>query len=299
MSSSHLWRIFNIRFFLPIYFFRICSCFFTFLKLPGQSFFTVLYEFLDFCNARLHKPTFYITRYTEFPVALSSMAPNIHEILIDIGCGKSPFSLFLSFYDKKITASDISFTDLNDLKTSSGNYYPKAKLPFFTCADSQSLPFKTASFDKLFCISVLEHLPGESDKNTISEALRILKPGGKAFFSFEMDETFCEEKIENSGDRSDYCKRYSKKNITELFFNRPDFAIAEEGIFTRFLGIRKFYKMNRPVWNHLLLDWIQPFFAPLFMMSRQRILETNRIPYESWGYVILQKKGKHPKVLPF
>ncbi len=294
MSSSHLWRIFNIRFFLPLFLFRILSFFFTCLKLPGQSFFSVLYEFLDFCNARLHKPTFYITRYTEFPIALSSMAPSIHETLIDIGCGKSPFPLFLSFCDKNITASDICFTDLNDLKTSSGNYYPEAKLPFFICADSQALPYKPASFDKLFCISVLEHLPGDADRNTISEALRILKPGGKAFFSFEMNENFCEEKNENSGDLSDYCKRYSKKNILSLFFKRPDSDIAEEGIFTRFLGIRKFYKMNRPPWKHQLFDWLQPLFSPLFMICKRSILKTNKIPSESWGYVILQKKGKHP-----
>lgn len=294
MSSSHLWRIFNIRFFLPIFLFRIMACIFTFLKLPGRSFFYVLYSFLDFCNAKLHKPTFYITRYTEFPIALSSMAPSIHESIIDIGCGKSPFSLFLSFGDKKVMAADLCFSDLNSLKTSSGNYYPQSKLPFFICSDTQSLPFKTASFDKLFCISVIEHIPGEGDKNTISEVLRVLKPGGKAFFSFEMNENFYEEGIEKTNTLSDYCKRYSKENILKLFFNRTDCDIAENGIFSHFLGIRKFYKMNRPTWKHELFDWVQPFFSPLFILSKKSILKSNNIPCESWGYVILQKKREAP-----
>ena len=295
MSSSHLWSFFNIRFYLPVFIIRISAFSFRLFNLPGQSFFRVLYEFLDFCNRKLHKPTFYITRYTEFPLAISSLSPNIHEQIVDIGCGTSPFPLFLSFCDKKITAADISFHDLNIQKTSSGFHYPAEKLPNFICANSQSLPFKNDSFDKLFCISVIEHLPGETDLKTISEALRILKPDGKAFFSFEMNEKHIEENIKNPGKSSSYCKRYNREDIMNLFFHRKDSLVIDNGCFTRFVGIRKLYQMNRSPWKHQLFDWIQPLFSGLFMMNKTNLSGAKRIPPESWGFVILQKKREAPE----
>ena len=43
-------------------------------------------------------------------------------------------------------------------------------------ADGQSLPFQAASFDAVFCINVLEHVP--SPKALVAETARVLRAGG-------------------------------------------------------------------------------------------------------------------------
>ena len=43
-------------------------------------------------------------------------------------------------------------------------------------ASAQELPFPDATFDKVVCTEVLEHVP--DDKRALSEMVRVLKPGG-------------------------------------------------------------------------------------------------------------------------
>jgi SAM-dependent methyltransferase len=47
----------------------------------------------------------------------------------------------------------------------------------FTLGDVQTLPFKTASFDLIVTIDVMEHIP--DDRATFAEYTRILRPGGR------------------------------------------------------------------------------------------------------------------------
>jgi SAM-dependent methyltransferase len=45
-------------------------------------------------------------------------------------------------------------------------------------ADMVQLPFKDRSFDRVFSISVIEHLPDDLDSEALKEIARVLKPGG-------------------------------------------------------------------------------------------------------------------------
>lgn len=47
----------------------------------------------------------------------------------------------------------------------------------FKKADVRNIPYKTDSFDRIFCISVIEHI-WDNPMNSIKELLRVLKPGG-------------------------------------------------------------------------------------------------------------------------
>jgi SAM-dependent methyltransferase len=46
-------------------------------------------------------------------------------------------------------------------------------------ADGRGLGFASASFDKVYSISVLEHIPGEGDSACAAELGRVLAPGGR------------------------------------------------------------------------------------------------------------------------
>jgi SAM-dependent methyltransferase len=50
-----------------------------------------------------------------------------------------------------------------------------------------TLPFDDNSFDKVFCVCVLEHLTSEVRRNVMKEISRVLKTGGVAAFTFDYD----------------------------------------------------------------------------------------------------------------
>lgn len=50
-----------------------------------------------------------------------------------------------------------------------------------------TLPFGDNSFDKVFCVCVLEHLTSEVRRNVMKEISRVLKPGGIAALTFDYD----------------------------------------------------------------------------------------------------------------
>jgi SAM-dependent methyltransferase len=50
-------------------------------------------------------------------------------------------------------------------------------------ASATDLPFPDASFDVVTSVDVIEHVPAELSPTMVEEALRVLKPGGLAFFA--------------------------------------------------------------------------------------------------------------------
>jgi ubiquinone/menaquinone biosynthesis C-methylase UbiE len=52
---------------------------------------------------------------------------------------------------------------------------------------SRPLPFQNDSFNRVYCICVLEHLPSDVRRKTMSEIKRVLKPGGFAAMTFDYD----------------------------------------------------------------------------------------------------------------
>ena len=59
--------------------------------------------------------------------------------------------------------------------------YARQHYPFksFLTIEPGPLPFPDSSFATVSCIEVVEHLPWETDVNTLGELYRVLEPGGK------------------------------------------------------------------------------------------------------------------------
>ena len=51
--------------------------------------------------------------------------------------------------------------------------------------DARQLPFDDQAFDRVFCVSVLEHIP-DGHQQAINEIVRVLRPGGRALITFDM-----------------------------------------------------------------------------------------------------------------
>ena len=63
-----------------------------------------------------------------------------------------------------------------------GRAPPEAHNVHFECYDGRSLPFEDASFDCIFYVNIVEHLP--TPEFFIEEFERVLRPGGQLLLSF-------------------------------------------------------------------------------------------------------------------
>lgn len=64
-----------------------------------------------------------------------------------------------------------------NMRSSSVHYYP------YSAAD---LRFPDRSFDRVFCLSVIEHIPSELWRRCIGEFERVLRPGGRLVMTMDM-----------------------------------------------------------------------------------------------------------------
>ena len=91
--------------------------------------------------------------------------------VLDIGCGRGGYSMEFLKEGADVTSLDITrenFQDIHGVK--------------FVMADASKLPFKSLSFDMVFCSSIIEHL--KEPKKLLVEIKRVLKKDGICYLSF-------------------------------------------------------------------------------------------------------------------
>ncbi|PIZ94429.1 MAG: hypothetical protein COX81_03640 [Candidatus Magasanikbacteria bacterium CG_4_10_14_0_2_um_filter_37_12] len=93
--------------------------------------------------------------------------------VLDIGCGTGRlYHLLDKFQDIDYIGLDQSEGQIEMAKKD----FPNTK---YVLAEMTKLPFPDNSFDIIFCIATLHHLPDEGTRlNALSEMHRVLKPGG-------------------------------------------------------------------------------------------------------------------------
>jgi 2-polyprenyl-6-hydroxyphenyl methylase/3-demethylubiquinone-9 3-methyltransferase len=87
--------------------------------------------------------------------------------LLDLGCGKGRFARALQARGANVVGLDIS----SEMLSRSGEV---ARVR----ASARRLPFCSRCFDAAIAVEVMEHLPARSQPEVLSEARRVLKPGG-------------------------------------------------------------------------------------------------------------------------
>lgn len=111
-----------------------------------------------------------------------AMAPG-HRCL-DVGCGEGRHSLAAYLRPGvDVVGVDLSTADLNTARsriTDMEAFDPEGNVNFLR-GDAARLPFPDASFDRVICSEVLEHIPNYL--SVIAELERVLKPGGRLCIS--------------------------------------------------------------------------------------------------------------------
>lgn len=107
------------------------------------------------------------------------------DVVLDLGCGNG--RLYQLFAENQAEPGDEALSDRRkisyigadqseELIKIASEKFPEAK---FVVAEMTDLPFADESFDGVYCIAALYHIPGrENHLKALSEMKRVLKPGG-------------------------------------------------------------------------------------------------------------------------
>jgi len=150
-------------------------------------------------EAVLHSTLPYPVRRTEYPWAVKNSKLDKSMKILDVGSGVSLFPIYLASKGHKVTSIDFDEILMNrvspDLVKWAGTNVN------YALGNVTKLEFEDESFDRVFCISVLEHLEEEKidgkvvnyrkknlDLKAIEEMLRVLKPNGLLILTFDWSE---------------------------------------------------------------------------------------------------------------
>lgn len=163
-------------------------------KLFTSRFFVFSDEKTD--TTLLKLPYDWWSRFYEYEWA--SRFTNEKDIVLDAACGVChPFKFFLTDHCAEVHACDLDSrildykSVLQDIQAFFGSeiamnmdqaFYDRVH---FTLADLTELPYEEKKFDKVFCISVLEHMDEASMKKAFHEFYRVLKDDGLLILTFD------------------------------------------------------------------------------------------------------------------
>lgn len=128
------------------------------------------------------------SRQWEYPFMAEAIAAIAAEAtgplaVLDAGAGMTFFPHYLleKHPSLSVDCCDID-ASLTGLYAEVAKHHPRH--PRFQVADMTRLPYADQSFDAVYCVSVLEHIPAR--ETVMREFSRVLKPGGKLVLSFDL-----------------------------------------------------------------------------------------------------------------
>lgn len=208
-------------------------------------------ERLDALTAREDVSYLHTGKRWEYPWALERAELEPGSRVLDAGAGDSIFPVHLAHEGHEVTAVDLEFAGtLGELHGVPVRYVR---------GDLCALPFDDAAFDRVFCISVIEHLPDERVDAAMRELRRVLRPGGRLLLT------------------TDYCEDAG----AELWYEGPDRRFRVDWRIFDEERLRR-RVLEAPGWRvggdvDLSVDWDA---------TRERMREWHGYPYTSVGVAL-------------
>jgi ubiquinone/menaquinone biosynthesis C-methylase UbiE len=208
--------------------------------------FTTFDEYIDICNWIIRRQEYNFTINT-----IEKYANNKSLDILDIGCGITPLPNYLSKKYHNVSAIDpikenIDFlikNNINNLYGSTVNYFHQY---------GENLEFEDNSFDVVYMLSVLEHIPSGNDKIVLNQALRVLKPNGILIITTDVQQNTNKytRDYQEAFDVNtikiifDFIENYSKTNTSNISLLEKLQKITKEDIYdfwlqTKDIDIRK------------------------------------------------------------
>jgi SAM-dependent methyltransferase len=245
--------------------------------------------------ARILNPLSY-PRYMEYELAIGQLGSLDGRRVLDIGSPKLPVLLLARHAQCELFATDIRDYFIGptaDFLRRMGLGHRLGKDLHLEVKDARSLSYPDASFDRVFSISVIEHIPDDGDSRAMREITRVLRPGGIVTISVPFDAAgYAEEYVQgdvyerrSTGSRTFYQRRYDLAALHVRLIEPSGLGLQQMTFFGE-PGIR-----FEPYWNpipmrwKLPLLWAQPFLAKLFLKR----ISTDRLEAASGVVLRLEK----------
>jgi glycosyltransferase involved in cell wall biosynthesis len=165
----------------------------------------------------------HLPRLWEYSSAILLSGIQKNETVLDAGAAYSLLSPWLSLHEYNVWANDITPYHQQRKKQIQ---FTKKKFPLdiYNLAKTN---YPDGFFDKVFCISVLEHINPTLIPDVLTELFRVLKPGGTLTMTFD----FYKEHIPYGTGNfhgAKYCQYFSIDSI-QAFFANTEFKFIESG----------------------------------------------------------------------
>ncbi|MEI6515997.1 MAG: class I SAM-dependent methyltransferase [bacterium] len=136
------------------------------------------------------QPQIYASRLWEFPFAIQEADLSPGMTCADIGCGRTPFTIYLDRIARcKVTGFDPDVFETGDRHKAFGvpqEFIQRTGLTIKRSGMDQ-IDVPDNFFDRVFCISVIEHVEALTARKGIREMARILKPGGRLILTMDVE----------------------------------------------------------------------------------------------------------------
>ncbi len=149
-------------------------------------------------SAKLYaQPQVYGSRYWEFPYAILSAGLEAGMTCADLGCGRTPFTIYLEREAHcDVTGFDPDVFDCGTRHKAFGvdeEFLRRTGLKVQK-SGMDHLATEDSSFDRVFCLSDIEHVEEATARKGIQEMARVLKPGGRLIVTMDVEifVTYCE-----------------------------------------------------------------------------------------------------------
>lgn len=150
----------------------------------------------------------------ELRALFKPVAFNRHDMALDIGSGLGLQTSIIATRVGRVIGIDVSDNAVNRAKSEQYLMQGRGEVEFL-CASIEEAGFADNSFDKIFSICVLEHIPDY--QSVIRHCHRVLKPGGKMAFSIDSLATVNPEAVARHKERYAVCRYFQKEEIKKDF----------------------------------------------------------------------------------
>jgi SAM-dependent methyltransferase len=166
-------------------------------------------------------------RIMELPLTLELLDLDLNkkQTILDISSPKL-LALYLAINGYDILATDLEDYFIQDFDV----FAQRFNVPLKTeCFDATTISHEDNSFDRIFSVSVFEHIPDLGDVDAVKEVARVLKPGGIFVMTLPAYKNYLEEWLKGESfywrdkQRDDgsvfFQRRYTESTIKERFEN--------------------------------------------------------------------------------
>lgn len=136
----------------------------------------------------------YMIRYGEYRFALEMLHFHPGETVLDLGCEKNFFLLYLTYQGVRALGVDLNpmaWKELQKRKKRVEQAIGRKLQVIFKADDATQLSLEPESVDKVIAISSIEHMfseRGHGDQLAMASIARVLKPGGLAAITLPMSD---------------------------------------------------------------------------------------------------------------